>query len=162
MKSESATMTLARALCYKKRVIQQLAKITGVIPQANSTVEGQSNEIDVMAALAKRELLVEHLIWLKTGLAKATAPIQELIFRISELKAKAALLNTLNTNHGLVKDRYGSEPLKYVAVIRTKDRDQQVQEIQNQIDALQVAIDEHNNKTVVSIPTLVLPNEYLN
>lgn len=157
-------MTLAKALRYKKRIAQQIAKISAEIPGSNSYIEGAAREIDTRIALDKRRKLVQHLTHVKVVSCLATLPIQEAIFQLAELKAEIALINSLNTTHGFQRHHFSTNPtegVKHVAVIRKQEQDQMVTAMQDQIDELQVKIDQHNNATIVDVMSLDVPDEYI-
>lgn len=151
-------MTLARALRYKKRVIENIRKLETDIQSANSIVEGEMPDTDVTLALKQRDGWVKHLVSLKLSLQKATEPIQRLVFELAETKSEIAMLQRINTTHGTVKARYGGEPsLKYEATIRKNDRDKLVKGLQDRIDQYQTKIDAHNATVEIEVPDVELP-----
>jgi len=92
-------MTLARALRYKKRVIESIRKFESDIQEVNSIVEGQERDTDVRLALKQRAAWVKHLVALKMSLQEATKPIQRLVFELAECKAEISFYQRLGTGH---------------------------------------------------------------
>lgn len=150
-------MTLARALRYKKRVVESIRKFENDIQASNCIVEGEERDSDIRLSLKQRSVWVEHLIGLKLALQKATQPIQRLILELAEAKSEIAFYQRLSTEHGTVKDRYGGTAMKYESEIRKKERDKVVKELQDRIDQLQTKIDAHNATTDIEVPDMELP-----
>lgn len=150
-------LTLARALRYKKRVVESIKKLETDIQQCNSIVEGEERETDITLALRQRSAWVKHLIALKLSLQNATGPIQKLVFELAEAKSEIAFYQRLSTENGMVKSRYGEPSLKYEAKIRKGERDKIVKELQDQIDRLQTKIDAHNATVEIDVPDAELP-----
>lgn len=151
----SDTMTLARALRYKKRVVETIRSLEADIHANNTRAEGEEREVDVVQALAKRDTWVKHLIELKLEIQEKTKPIQRLVLSLAEAKAKIAFLARLTTTTGTVRPSYRDEAaVKYDSVIRKVDKDKQTEELQKMIDDLQTKIDAHNAETKIEV---VLP-----
>lgn len=151
-------MTLARALRYKKRVLESIQKLETDIQLSNSVVEGEEREADVRQALKTRDSWVKHLTELKVAMQTATLPVQKLIFELSEAKSKITLLQRLDVKHGTQKSRYREEQsLKYTAEIRKSERDKMITALQTEIDQLQTQIDTHNAKTSIDVADVDLP-----
>lgn len=150
-------MTLARALRYKKRVVETIRKFESDIQEANTIVEGQERDTDIKLALKQRAAWVKHLVALKLSLQKATEPIQRLVFELAECKAEISFYQRISTEHGTVKDRYGGAPMKYESEIRKAERDKLVKELQDKIDQYQTKIDAHNATVEIEVPDAELP-----
>lgn len=145
-------MTLARALRYKKRVVETIRTLETDIQSYNSVLDGTEPEVDVRKALAARAIWVQHLTDLKLRLQEATRPIQRSIFELAEAKAEITLLQRLNTNHGKVPNQWGEEkPQTYFAVVRKAEKDQAIVDLQTQIDQLQTSIDAFNAATTIEV-----------
>lgn len=143
-------ISLARALTYKKRVVESLRKLD----------EGTKPETDIKLALQQREGLVKHLILLKLTLMEATKKIQEKIFELGEAKSEISIYQGLNTTSGRVRQhsyREGDSVITFTAVISKQEKDKTVKALQEKIDNLQQEIDAHNNTTKIEIPEMDLP-----
>lgn len=151
-------MTLARALRYKKRVIENIRRLEQDIDCNNSKVEGEVRDVDVLLALKQRSAWVNHLVDLKLALQQNTRPIQRLVLEMAETKAEIVFLQRMSIDHGTQRSNYRDEPsFKFDAVIRKSARDKMVQDLQDRIDQLQTKIDAFNAENFLEISTPELP-----
>jgi hypothetical protein len=154
------TLTLARALTYKKRVLERIALVENDIRTSNSVQVGIERESDVAALVEERASLVAHLIELKSLIARANGPIQRDIFSLAESKGEIAFLRSVNTFNGprMQQVVYGqpAETVQYEAVIRKADVDKANRELTAQIDSTQERIEKHNYNTSITIKDLGL------
>ncbi len=144
-------LTLAKALKYKNRLVTAISSRTNDIQRYNSVVEGGDREVDVLKLLEEHQLLVKHLIDLKLAINKANQPIQQFIFEIAEVKSEIKLYEGMSTTHGSSRDLYGEAVIKYDALLRKKDVDQKVVELNRRLDAVQEKIDVHNHVAKITI-----------
>jgi len=155
------TMTLAKVLKYKNRLLEKLSKVSGEIRHWNSIVVGAEREKDAEALMEERKKLVENLIATKMAIFKANGPIQEDIFRLAEIKGEISLLNELSTRHGKHLPEFGyrmsgdaAQMIEYVACIRKADVDAAVERLGKQVDELQDRLDKHNHMTEVTLEVI--------
>lgn len=153
-------MTLSDALRWQKRVVAIIQKIEQAVRQSNCVQEGQVREFDVRKLITLRETWVNHLVDLKLRKMDATRPIQELIFRLAELKTAIQFFQQMPVTHGVQVDRYAmragveAKPIKFIAEVRARERDKYVKSLQTEIDAAQKAIDAFNfsNSFEIEVP----------
>ncbi len=153
-------MTLARALRYKKRVVETIRSLESDIQSENSVISCQERETDIRTAMKQREAWVKHLVDLKLAIQEATRPIQRLVLEMAEAKSEIAFWNRVDTSHGTKKDRYGSygDPeVKVEAEVRKSERESVLKNLQNRIDQLQTKIDDHNASTMIQANSPALP-----
>jgi hypothetical protein len=152
------SMTLSRALRYKKRVIESIRSLEEDIKDNNSVVEGTERETDVRTMIKNRAAWVTHLVNLKLEIQQATQPIQDLVLQLAEAKSEIAFVSHIDTTQGVQKDRWAgaSVETRMNAVIRKAEKDEWVKRLQLLIDSLQTQIDDHNAKTVIGIKSPVL------
>ena len=151
-------MTLARALRYKKRVIETIRRLEQDIDCNNSKVEGEEREADVRLSLMQRSAWVKHLVELKLALQAKTRPIQRLVLELAETKAEIVFLQRLTVQHGTQQSHYRDEPsFKFTAMIRKGERDKMVQDLQDRIDSLQTQMDAFNMENMLEVASPELP-----
>jgi hypothetical protein len=152
-------MTLARALRYKKRVVETIRSLETDVQSTNSVVEGSEREVDVRMSLKRRDGWVKHLVDLKLAVQEASRPIQRLILELAETKSEIAFWSRLDTTNGVKSDRYGYKEgeTKVEAVVRKSEKDERVKALQTKIDAYQTKIDDHNASTLVEVRSPELP-----
>lgn len=152
-------MTLARALRYKKRVLENIRNLENDIQSNNSVVEGAERDVDVRTALKQREAWVKHLVDLKLAIQEATRPVTRLVLELAETKSEIAFWNRVDTSNGTQKDRYGytNPEVKVQAEIRKNERDTTLKSLQERIDSIQTKIDDHNASTVIEVRSPELP-----
>lgn len=157
------TLTLARALTYKKRVVARIAVVEAEVKANNSfqEVEGAESEVPVADRVRERERLVNHLLDFKMKMFAANGPIQLDILRLAEYKGEIAWLNTLPTLHGTKPNpyMYGDKSLptiQYTAIVRKAVVEIRVKGLTADIDAAQERIDAHNHTTTITVANVGL------
>jgi len=151
-------MTLARALRYKKRVVESIRQLEADIQVNNSRVEGEEREVDVRLALKQRAAWVTHLVHLKLAIQQATRPIQRFVLELAETKSEIAFMQRVNIEHGTQRSRFRDEQtIKLEAEIRKSERDKLVNGLQDRIDELQTKIDAHNAENLIEVTPPELP-----
>lgn len=152
-KPKSFTMTLSRALTYKKRVVERLNQIEKDIIEYNSIIVGNQREVKIETLIIERARVINHMINLKLKIQRKTDPIREVIFGLSELKAENDFFRKIPTTHGPVVNPKVSleDKISYESIIKRKDIDSRIRENNAKIDAAQETIDQHNHITTVTI-----------
>lgn len=154
------TVTLAKALKYKNRLIERIGWTMQQLEQWNSIMEGSEREVDVRQMAEDYDRLTDALVTLKMVITEANGPIQRDIFRMSEVKGKIDMLRRLNTRHGKTLNDGGmwreeSKEVVYEATIRKAGVDEQVRALQAELDEIQDRLDAHNHTTQVEIDILI-------
>ena len=98
--------------------------------------------------MQQRKELVDELILLKQKLSKASLPIQDKIFRLSELKAELVMLNKIDTTEG-VNYSYSDVPAEYEVVFDKAKIKEMADKINEEINLLQDQIEEFNYNTEI-------------
>lgn len=147
-----ATMTLAKTLKYRKRLVEEVGTLSSQISSNNSVVQGNARDVDMAQAMRRREALVAHLVAVKSAMTEANRPIQSSIYRAAELKGTIAFLKSLDTKHGTFPGSYGAPNLVYDAHYKASEVNARVKELEAEIDALQEKIDAFNYATTVELP----------
>lgn len=145
-------MTLARALKYRKRVIERLAKVTSQIQLHNSTMEGNKPEISVPETLSLRQQLVDHLLAVKGVISKHNKPIEKEIMLIPELKAAITMFKGILVRDGKEVTGYREKETVWMAQLKQSEIDDKVTDLERQLDETQEVIDKHNYSTMVELP----------
>jgi hypothetical protein len=143
-------ITIAKALKVKNRLAGQITKLNQEIAVYNSVQEG-AEQPDVRALYEARKALVSHLVDLKTGITRANAPVQAVIYELAELKALIALLTGLNNKHGKFIEGYSATAVNYVARLRRGDINEEVRRLQADIDRMQDQLDTFNHTTRIDV-----------
>ncbi len=156
---QNENLTIAKALKYKKRVIQRISELTSEIRDFNSVVKGQGDleSIDTNQSIADRADLVEHLVQLKYAIVRANvenAEIQQGIFRLSELKSWVSTLESLDTKHGKQSPLYGDAEIECIATIRRVDKIARIRQTEREIDEIQEKLEAFNAITRITVPGL--------
>jgi len=142
-------MTISQALKEKNKKVAKITKLWQKISSYNSVIEGSEKPYDVEKLWEEYNWAIAELIDLKTRIHHASEPIRKDIFAMSELKSKILNLRSLNTQSGLLRDRYGSEPTSLVAHFSTLWKDSQVELTESAIDSIQEKLDTFNHTTQI-------------
>lgn len=143
-------MKLYKALKQRKKLVGEVAKLKQQIQSKNSYTEGalDPEKYSVEKIYAELQKKVNELVGLKYVINEANRPIQERIYRLSELKALLVFWNGVSVQEGEHMVGYSeAKTIKYVAQIDEIKRNQMVEEFQKKIDATQEEIDTYNYTT---------------
>jgi hypothetical protein len=160
-------MNCSQALRKIKALKGQISTLTLRLQHTTSWVEGGTKpSYDYATVKAELEKTVDELVALKAALAAANSntviagggTLQQAIFRMSELKAKHALVSTLRIQVGEFKDETGVydergrpvyETKRWASAISVVDRDKEIAKIEEEIAALNDTIETENHRTLV-------------
>lgn len=148
---ETQQMSIAKAMKHKNRVAQRISRVSSDISSYNSFLSLNEREVDVAILIQMRHDLVEHLIALKTAIHRASEPVREKIFRLAELKGTIQFYRGLSTTHGKSQTWNSEDAVEYDAVLRKKDVDAIVANLEAEVDSIQDSLDEFNASTKFGI-----------
>lgn len=158
-------MKIAKALKLKNRLAGEIARLKGIAQANNSREDSQEANYDVKTVVTTTlPNKVGDLVAVKTIIAcsNAGADVPKdltslsqtpycAIFMIAELKGLIQSLGEMNTKNGPHNEHRGfgigntePKPVVYVAAVKQGEVDGLVANYQEQIDALQDALDAHN------------------
>ncbi|MES2517891.1 MAG: hypothetical protein V4585_07270 [Bacteroidota bacterium] len=143
-------MKITKALKQKNKIVAELKMLRERIEEYNSVFTGNPRPYDVAETQEQLMAKVQELVSLKTRLAQANTVIYSKIFELSELKGLAQFYKHLDIKDGLSKDHSYDEMLQgYESVLKVKQRDDLVIELETRIEALQDELDEFNILTEI-------------
>lgn len=148
------TITPAKALKLKNSLVKQISTLQMKMELYNSYTVGSETPYNTKNVLTELENKTQELVNLKTALTKANGPIQDKIYKISELKSMVGRLKNISTNAGKSSSRsYGgvSEPIEYKATITTLELEDLVKTKELQIESLQEEIDTFNHTAKIEL-----------
>jgi predicted alpha/beta-hydrolase family hydrolase len=145
-------MKLYKALKLRKKLVGEVAKLKQQIQAKNSFTVGSVDptKFSVDKIYAELQAKINDLVGLKYVINEANRPIQEQIYRLSELKALLVFWNGVNVQEGEHMVGYSeAKTIEYVAQIDEIKRNQMVEDFQKKIDVIQEEIDTYNYTTDV-------------
>ena len=143
-------MKLYKALKLRKKLVGEVAKLKQQIQAKNSYTEGSLNpeKFNVNTIYVELQKKINELVGLKWVINEANRPIQEQIYRLSELKALLVFWNGVSVQEGTHTIGYSDvKTVEYKAQIDEIQRNEMVEEFQKKIDAAQEEIDTYNYTT---------------
>ena len=148
------TVTLARALQIKKRLAEDISRVSTDIQLENRIATDNERNVDIRQYLAKRKELVTKLTNLKLKIFEAANPIRQSILDLAELKSESSFLQSISTDSGKQHRRgiLGESDVEYTVVITKNEVNTEIKRIEAEIDRIQYdIIDKHNAVTFVEI-----------
>ncbi len=146
-------MKINEALKEKNNLVKKLLELQNRITTYNCVIEGNPRAYDPKEVMEEFNKTLEALVNLKTSITRANQPVQDKIYRLSELKSKIRFLKTIPTTEGkapMGKNYYSqSEMYMWESAIKAKERDQHVLELEKEIETLQKELDAHNYNTTI-------------
>ena len=148
-------MNISKALKVKNRLLGEFNSLKGILHRENSRILC-SSEITRSEVEARMLEKLDELMKMRAAINVASAAIASQLIKLSELKSLHGFYSALNTRDGeeIITARYGNtEPTKQIwdAHINRDRLDKKLQEMQEQINALQDEVDEFNARTTVTI-----------
>ena len=144
-------MKLISALKQKNRLAGRINQIGAILTRDNSWEIERTMNTDHGKLWDELQELTKDMVSLKAKIAAANVGIYDKIERMSELKGQITLLKALPVKHGTYKEdaRFGSEVVErtFQAYFKQDQIDSLVKEIQEEIYALQDAVDAYNAST---------------
>ncbi|MBU0595550.1 hypothetical protein KJ567_02550 [Candidatus Bipolaricaulota bacterium] len=166
----SQTLTIARALRQAKKLKGQVAILDRRLGTCASWREDREADFDFSETLQERNRKVEELTVLRTGIARANASasvahrgremsLTEAILRMGELKGLKKLYAGLQLRRETEREYAGYDDdgrqrhvqLTWTSVWSEAERAGKLDEIQEEIDELNEALEEANHRTPVSL-----------
>ena len=140
-------MKLAKALKLKNKLAGEIIYLKQVLKTQNTRPLKQQFDYDNHEVMRKLRYTMERLVEVKTAIAVANVEIYEKIFRLAELKGLVAALREIEAREGTIVETrsYGSPlEIEYRSQIKTAELDKLAAEAEEEIVALQDALDEFN------------------
>ena len=148
--------TLAKALKIKNRLTENIAEMKNNIKQNNTVLKDGIRKVDVRKTAELHTKAIEALAALKYEIYKANEPIQEDIFRLSELKSEIIMWDKVNCDEGKVEDpdRFFTtkEGIEKTTLLTFKEIQAIRKKLEKQIIDIQDKLDNYNYKTTITIP----------
>lgn len=146
-----ASITLAKALKLKKRLVEKIHGVEGDINKFNRIISGNEREVDIQKLIYSRDYMIGLLIDLKVKIFEAGSAIRAEIFRLSELKSDITFYRAISTDKGKSYN-YDGNCIEYDVVVNKAFVDSIVSKNEAEIDRIQFdVIDKHNNTSFITI-----------
>ena len=140
-------MKVYKALKVKKNLISAISQLTDLIQSNNSIQTENEFEFDINELFEKRQEKVAELINLKKQFSITARPIQEKIFKLSELKQELQMLKGISTEQGVTSRRYSDTMVTKKVQITKVELVKMIESLVGKIDNIQSEIDEFNYST---------------
>jgi hypothetical protein len=142
-------MKIKKALKEKSKLVAKLNDEIIKLHTYNSVEESSERAYDPRLSLDQAIQTMDQIIELKTKIHKANSKVYGYIFRLSELKSLVKNIKSMDCSTGK-QTRWGGEtPTIKTSVISVVERDLLVAKLEEQIEAIQELLDEHNSKTSI-------------
>ncbi len=146
-------MKIAKALKKKNKIVRELGKLLTKVQQNNSLLEGKTRSYDPEEMLNESHKKLNELVELKTKISKANEPVQDKIYRLSELKSFIENIKNISTIEGPSEStswgRDENKVVNYTVKITTVKKDELVQNLEDEIEKIQEELDIHNYTTEI-------------
>jgi hypothetical protein len=146
-------MKLAKALKQKNKLAGEVTQLKELLTQQNSRSTKQKFDYNNQEVLTNLRAKIDELVATKAAIGAANSEIYSKIFRLAELKGLVTTLKGLSTKEGVYAESLGysqSVEVEYIAQIKKAEADKLVEELENEIQELQDALDEFNFTRSVS------------
>jgi hypothetical protein len=149
------SITLAKALKIKSKLIGEIKELESMIYNKNSFIINQNNSIDnhiskydVTKMLSELNSKIEKLVNIKIAINDANSEIIHQIFTISEYKSQLKFISGLDIKEGFTRRGYmETEASEYYSQIDDNMRNTMKKELQTKIDNIQDELDNYNHST---------------
>ena len=141
--------TIAQALKYKARLLKEYKQILTNIVNENSKPAGSIRYYNVKDLLKEATSKLEELVSLKVKIHRASDPVRDKIFQLSELKSLLQNLSGLDVFEGKKSDYSSSERVPYDVQINQEEKNNFLKQFQNAINNIQDELDVFNAKILI-------------
>jgi hypothetical protein len=149
IKIKENKMNIAKALKQKNIIVQKINELQHEVQYENSKRVDAIRKIDIKQSHDELLQNIEKLINIKLSIFKASVPVREKIFRLSELKSQISFLRGINTTEG--KQIEGREmEVDYVVIFDKLWAKEKTNEYEKEIEKIQDELDEFNYKTKIT------------
>lgn len=145
-------MTISKALKEKNRLLKKIQTDTQNMLSNNSHIVGTKVNYDSKVLLNSIIKDTAELVSLKTKIHRASDPVRDVIFNLSETKLLLSRLQGLNTQSGLVVSTgysSGKVEVEYETTISFEDKASLIKDLELYIEENQDQLDIFNAKTEI-------------
>lgn len=148
-------MNIHQGLKEKNRLAGLIKQLDERIKINTRWVKGNTPSYELAELLEQRQEAVSNLINLKIRISAATTPIVGKILELAETKSYITILKGLDLSAGVDDDRHGrryslsATNLEYEAAMTEKERDKQVDALQQKLGTIQDVLDHFNATTEI-------------
>ncbi len=145
-------MTISKALKEKNRLVKKIQTDTQNMLSNNSHIVGTKVNYDSKVLLNSIIKDTAELVSLKTKIHRASDPVRDVIFNLSEFKLLLSRLQVLNTQSGLVVStgyNSGKVEVEYETTISFEDKSSLIKDLELYIEENQDQLDIFNAKTEI-------------
>ena len=142
-------LKLSQGLKLKKRMIGEINTLKNQISKNNSYLSVNKPSYDVNDLYQKWQNKLNKYIELKAMIIVANNPIQQLIFKLAELKAMISFYNSLPINKGK-QTSYGGEMVEWDSQFDDVKRDSLISTCEKEIESIQDNLDRFNYETEIN------------
>lgn len=162
MAKSTLTMTMAKALVYRNRVVEKIRKAQTQVMSVNGCWDYETFKGDIRAELENLTKLQTHLVAVKTAIMLANSVdmgdgecAQAKIFRLAELKGRLVTLGGIQCETRKQRNSDGTGTfIEFKVQLNEKERDAMVEVLTGEIDALQDSLNAWNNTHKITVMTL--------
>lgn len=143
-------MNIAQALKEKNKKAAHLKKLVDRFNQNNVGEDGVEKNYSSKATLDEINAQLSALVNLKTAIHKASAPVRDKIFKLSELKGLSTQLAYTPTQASVIRNRTTGDIIQTnKPEIDTKAHEAILKGYSDEIDTIQQELDSFNHTTSV-------------
>jgi len=145
-------MTISKALKEKNRLVKKIQTDIQNMLSNNSRIVGTKVNYDSKQLLEEIKKDTQELVELKTKIHRASDPVRNIIFDLSENKLLLSRLQGLNTQSGLIVSTgysTGKVELEYESTISFEDKASLIKDLELSIEEKQDELDVFNAKTEI-------------
>lgn len=143
-------MNISQALKEKNKKAAHLKKLVERFNSSNVAEDGVEKNYSAKTTLDDINATVSGLVNLKTAIHKASAPVRDKIFKLSELKGLALQIAYTPTTASVIRNRTTGDIIQtYKPEIDTKAHEAILKGYSDEIDKIQEELDAFNHTTSV-------------
>ncbi len=141
--------TIAKALKEKNKLQSEISLIEKKLNTHNSVIKGNKRPFDIEKVDRQLHEKVNALVALKAAIIKANAPVQEKIFRLSEVRGLISFYRKMTVKEGRIIEGYRDDALDYECHFSEADIEAKVNTLEAEAESLQDILDSFNFTTTL-------------
>jgi hypothetical protein len=139
--------TLVKALKEKNKLKLEISQLQKKLNTHNSVMKGNPRPFDLNKLDQELSDKISRLVLLKSAITKANQPVQEKIYRLSEIKGLIGFYKKIPVNEGKSTESYRLDAHEYEVFFNEAVIDERIKKLEIEADSIQDELEAFNHKT---------------
>jgi len=141
--------TITKALKEKNKLKGEITQLQKKLNTHNSVLKGNQRPFDLNKLELELNEKIAKLVLLKSAITKANQPVQEKIYRLSEIKNMIAFYRKMPATDGKSTEGFMDKNFEYEAFFNEAVIEERISKLETDADSIQDELESFNHLTEV-------------